>query len=152
MSLWRDYLTDEFRLKPERTPGRKPERRRGRRFQKWESRFEESQNYEVAESMEYKRHAVRDYVGAHVCGSGSSSSSSSGGGGSVSQRRACYRWALIFFIGLLCALCGVGIHMSTIFLVTFKNDIVTKYMYSVSREMMLYVVLCCVFVGSLLHA
>ena len=129
MSLWRDYLSDEFQKKPERKSGRK-QAERNRTFKKWESRFEESQNFEVTESMEYKKHAVRDYMGAQRARKEGVQSVFR----SVFHKRSFYRWALIFFIGFLCALFGVGIHMVTIFLVTFKNDIVTNYMYSVSTH------------------
>ena len=126
MSLWRDYLTDEFQKRPERTPGRK-QIERLRNFKKWESRYEESQNFQVTESMEYKKYAVRDYVSAVRDYKNGMQSFF----GSVFQKRAFSRWALIFFLGFLCAVFGVGIHMFTIFLVTSKNDIVTDYMYSV---------------------
>ena len=137
MSLWGDYLADEFKKKTVRRGRKQVERNRGH-FKKWESRFEESQNYEVAESMEYKKNAVRDYLGVGTgmwTGMGAASSAGRGGRRSASTvflKRAFYRWALIFFIGFLCAVFGVGIHMLTIFLVTFKNDLVTGYMYSVS--------------------
>jgi hypothetical protein len=128
MSLWRDYLTDEFQKKPERRTSGRKQAERNRSFKKWESKFEESQNFQVTESMEYKKHAVRDYLGAQRGRKDGVQSVFR----SVFHKRSFYRWALIFFVGLLCALFGVGIHMFTIFLVTFKNDIVTNYMYSVS--------------------
>lgn len=83
--------------------------------------------------MEYKKGAVHDYLGV--------------GGGEGGRRkrvllwRAGYRWALIFFIGFLCAVFGVSIHMLTIYLVTFKNNIVTGYMYSVGAVLIVRFVL-----------
>lgn len=129
MSLWRDYLTDEFQKKPERSAGRR-QVHRNRKMKKGESRFEDSQNFEVVESLEYKKHVARDYLGAQR----DRQEGVQNLFWSVFHQRSFFRWALIFLTGFLCAVFGVGIHMLTISLVTFKNDIVTDFMYSVSCD------------------
>jgi len=113
-SLWRDYFQKEFNESPLRY-------RHGSkytRFKKWESRHEESLDYDTVESSEWKKHAIRE------------SNYDKGVYFSVNKKRAVFRWSLITMTGILCALFGVGIHMSTITLVNLKNDIITRYMYS----------------------
>jgi hypothetical protein len=67
-------------------------------------------------SLSLPQHIVRDYTADH------------GKLFNRDQRREILRWSLITLTGFLCAIFGIGIHMATITLVDFKNEIVTSYL------------------------